>query len=781
MTVAKRTELVLMSVLLLIVLFTAALAHCQTTSTITGNVYKLDGVTQVTSGKITFTLKPSVDATIAGSARFTGQSVTCKITGSGIKANDGVSACQVLKNTGLTPAGTYWQVEECPENVCTARFGFYAREDTTPFADIVPTPSTLPLYGVLPGGPPGPPGTVTATGVNGDFLVPGTLTATKGVAEPGVFNGLAYNLVAGGVTDNCTPLTNLFTAAAAYSGGAQIWMPIGVYATTCDPFPLLKGKKNISIIGQGWSFSPSGAPVNGTAFKWTGTASPEVAVTTMGFSGTTLTVNTAAVHGLSIGNVACITGGSIYGDDGCGSVLTTPTTSSFTMTKVGGAACGASCGTVSRPFPYFFSCYDCDIFNVSFDGNHTGAGTGAGFSAFTTEYAYGPQVGGRWRVGVQRMASANGAVLVGSSEIQFSDMMMEILTGFSVNNTVIQIGGQTAGMEYHLEAPFYLKEGNAKVVIRSAFAYAGVNNVVRIGKNALAGTFDVIESEGTGVAIAADSDTSPQAQRPIKFNSFDYLYSGANNGDCMNIAASGLYEFHSTYWRTLNVTMNCKLTIGPAGSGGSISVHETSPSLAGSPSAVTRNYNAGVMATRLGGYGASSLIAGSLTGYSIGAMFFDQAYNAGFQPLLQVKDSSGNLSPVLGSFGNALQIMPNVYTEGVTTPVFQFLNNGDFLACAGHFGPNTDGIACGDIVLGRDANNAYAKFGNKYLQRESQLWTAQGGNFNIETGRCYSINTNIKWCSTGGAPAGACTNGSLYTDSTAGKLYVCEATAWVAK
>ncbi len=45
----------------------------------------------------------------------------------------------------------------------------------------------------------------------------------------------------------------------------------------------------------------------------------------------------------------------------------------------------------------------------------------------------------------------------------------------------------------------------------------------------------------------------------------------------------------------------------------------------------------------------------------------------------------------------------------------------------------------------------------------------------------FSLGSGVGWSKAAGAPAGACTNGALYTNTTTGKLYVCEATAWVIK
>jgi hypothetical protein len=44
-----------------------------------------------------------------------------------------------------------------------------------------------------------------------------------------------------------------------------------------------------------------------------------------------------------------------------------------------------------------------------------------------------------------------------------------------------------------------------------------------------------------------------------------------------------------------------------------------------------------------------------------------------------------------------------------------------------------------------------------------------------------SLGGGITWTKGAGAPAGACTSGSLYTNTTSGALSVCESTAWVTK
>lgn len=120
------------------------LALAQTTTTVTGTIRDLSQAL-VTSGKVTFALNPSRDATIAGYARFSPQTVTCTITNAGlVKALDGVSACTLTMNTSLMPTGTYYSVCIWPANVKTSCFTFYAVLSTYDLTTIVPTPTTSP-------------------------------------------------------------------------------------------------------------------------------------------------------------------------------------------------------------------------------------------------------------------------------------------------------------------------------------------------------------------------------------------------------------------------------------------------------------------------------------------------------------------------------------------------------------------------------------------------------------------------------------------------------------
>jgi hypothetical protein len=114
-------------------------------TTITGTIDDLT-LNPVTSGKVVFTLKPSVDTTISGNARFTpGQPVTCYIQSNGTLLNAAqTGACTVVSNTSLTPAGTSYRVDICPYMACSSSFNFYAINSTYSISSIVPTPTTGP-------------------------------------------------------------------------------------------------------------------------------------------------------------------------------------------------------------------------------------------------------------------------------------------------------------------------------------------------------------------------------------------------------------------------------------------------------------------------------------------------------------------------------------------------------------------------------------------------------------------------------------------------------------
>lgn len=121
-------------------------AHGATT-TVTGTINDLTGAA-VTSGQVTFELKPGLDTTISGSARFVPSTVTCYINGSGVIKGDiaFATSCVVVQNTSLTPSGTYYLVCLWPSNTKTSCFNWYALASSFDITTAVPTPATSPAF-----------------------------------------------------------------------------------------------------------------------------------------------------------------------------------------------------------------------------------------------------------------------------------------------------------------------------------------------------------------------------------------------------------------------------------------------------------------------------------------------------------------------------------------------------------------------------------------------------------------------------------------------------------
>jgi hypothetical protein len=132
-----------MKKLLLIALLLASAAAFSQTTTITGTIKDLTGTT-VTSGQIVFTPVPVQSAAISGTARFDATPVTCLITGTGLKAVDGVSACTLLTTTAASPNQNY---QACimpgniDENNC---FSFAALGASLDISTVIFTPSEAP-------------------------------------------------------------------------------------------------------------------------------------------------------------------------------------------------------------------------------------------------------------------------------------------------------------------------------------------------------------------------------------------------------------------------------------------------------------------------------------------------------------------------------------------------------------------------------------------------------------------------------------------------------------
>lgn len=199
--------------LLIIFALLAGSLFAQTTSTITGTIKDLTGAV-VTSGKLTFTLRPSTDVTISGLARFTTQTITCLINGSGlVKAQDGVSACVITMNTALQPAGSGYLVSFWPYNVKTATIFMYAISSSIDITTVVSTQAQLPSQGGVVdtftnqtvGGSKTFSGTVTFNGPT--VFSSSSLASPLSLANAGLFTNTQMNLYISSLLNGCNPTT----------------------------------------------------------------------------------------------------------------------------------------------------------------------------------------------------------------------------------------------------------------------------------------------------------------------------------------------------------------------------------------------------------------------------------------------------------------------------------------------------------------------------------------------------------------------------------------------
>lgn len=179
----------------------------------------------VTSGKVTFTLTQSVDATVPGGSRFVPSTVSCSINADGTMGI-GAGACVTTMNTAISPTGTSYKVCIQPyfaqPGSCFFGYAITASQDIT---TQVPTPSTGPFnYNPLAQGIPGPPGPQGPIGAptSGVNLTP---SSTQTVTQPGGttlnvsnFNGQCNIMPTtgtdpSGATDNTTVFQNSINCA----------------------------------------------------------------------------------------------------------------------------------------------------------------------------------------------------------------------------------------------------------------------------------------------------------------------------------------------------------------------------------------------------------------------------------------------------------------------------------------------------------------------------------------------------------------------------------------
>lgn len=277
-------------------LFLATSALAQTT-TITGTIKDLTN-TVVASGKVVFTLKPSIDTTISGNARFVpGPPVTCYIQNDGTLKNAAqLAACVVSMNTSLTPSGTSYRVDICPVFACTSSFNFYAINASYDISTIVPTPTTGPAQNFVDvfsnqtiAGNKTFSGTttlgltnlttLTACAVNGGLVIGSTCyptVATALAALPSTGGPILTSPHFAGTLSSPTNLGSATQPVRLKLGADSILTannttgyalnPFGGGSISCDPTGSGAGPGNVGgcTIATGTSFTGSGLLQNGT-------------------------------------------------------------------------------------------------------------------------------------------------------------------------------------------------------------------------------------------------------------------------------------------------------------------------------------------------------------------------------------------------------------------------------------------------------------------------------------------------------------------------------------
>jgi hypothetical protein len=261
-----------MKKLLLLLTLSSSLALAQTTTTVTGTIKDLSGA-PVTSGQITFTLQPSPDATMSGLARFSGQTITCLISGAGqVVAANGSSPCTITMNTALQPPGSGYVVNMCPAYTCTATFFMYAVVSSVDITTVISTPAQLPSLG-------GVMDTFSNQTVNGNKAFAGLSSFPGGIfGSLGVISGSTIMSSLNGVLN---PASCGSTNPPTWCSGSDIgaWvnaaiaaLPAPVGTGTCGEISIPAGVYiQATSIMMSRCVKLHGASAEGTRITWTPT------------------------------------------------------------------------------------------------------------------------------------------------------------------------------------------------------------------------------------------------------------------------------------------------------------------------------------------------------------------------------------------------------------------------------------------------------------------------------------------------------------------------------
>jgi hypothetical protein len=211
--------------LLLLSLLLSHFALAQTTTTITGTIRDLTDAL-VTSGQITFTLRPSTDVTESGLARFTTQTITCAINSSGqVVGGSGSGSCTITMNTALQPPGSGYLVTFLPYNVKTATIFMYALTSSLDITTVVSTQAQLPSLG-------GVVDTFSNQTISGNKTFTGNTTINA--SNTGVFTNTQLNTYLTSIVGTISPSALFFAQHSGYDTEGMtgaVGIPVGSTVT----------------------------------------------------------------------------------------------------------------------------------------------------------------------------------------------------------------------------------------------------------------------------------------------------------------------------------------------------------------------------------------------------------------------------------------------------------------------------------------------------------------------------------------------------------------------
>lgn len=184
-----------------------------------------------------------------------------------------------------------------------------------------------------------------------------------------------------------------------------------------------------------------------------------------------------------------------------------------------------------------------------------------------------------------------------------------------------------------------------------------------------------------------------------------------------------------------------------------------------------------------GGSGSIPITSNILKGDGAGGAA-DAGFTASNTARLDQSNTFGVFAQTLQgnlNFGGTTSSFPALKQDGANLDVRKADDSGyTSIVANGFFAGNSFYFFNSDLLM--YANPAIGDTGNAYAFADSLGTTFR----QVQTSSVTLISTTsdtatVTWIKGSADPVGACTNGSLYSQTTDGKLFVCQATAWVQK